>query len=159
MQVTWIQDPGKFTFVLLDPDHNDDQGQPAMAGDVNLFWSIDDDDGDSMIAEVSVMVAEPQSKRKGIAEEAVGLIMAYAVVHLGMKGFRAKIGEGNVASLSMFVDKLGYVEVGRSSVFKEVTLERKLDDVLAEMGKQLKVSRWRERWWGGESEGGGSSND
>jgi hypothetical protein len=40
----------------------------------------------------------------------------------------------------MFVDKLGYTEVGRSGVFKEVTLERKVDDVLVEMGKQLKVS-------------------
>jgi len=153
MQVTWIQDPGKFTFILLDPDHNDDQGQPAMAGDVNLFWTNgnnidnidDDDDDDSMIAEVSVMVAEPQSRRKGIAEEAVVQIMAYAAVHFRMKRYRAKIGEGNVASLRMFVDKLGYTEVGRCGVFKEVTLERKVDDVLVEMGKQLKVSRWQER--------------
>jgi hypothetical protein len=36
--------------------------------------------------------------------------------------FRAKIGEANAASQALF-KRLGYVEVGRSEVFKEVTLE------------------------------------
>lgn len=41
----------------------------------------------------------------------------------GVTGFRAKISEDNAASLALFGGKLGYREVGRSAVFKEVTLE------------------------------------
>lgn len=36
--------------------------------------------------------------------------------------FRAKIGFSNTGSLALF-QKLGYLEVGRSEVFREVTLE------------------------------------
>ena len=40
----------------------------------------------------------------------------------GITKFRAKIGETNTPSLALF-SKLGYQEVSRSSIFKEVTLE------------------------------------
>lgn len=39
-----------------------------------------------------------------------------------MTKFRAKVGEANGASLALMA-KLGYAEVSRSSIFKEVTLE------------------------------------
>ena len=38
----------------------------------------------------------------------------------------AKIGETNLASQNLFQD-LGYTEVGRSAVFREVSFERRLD--------------------------------
>lgn len=40
----------------------------------------------------------------------------------GVTKFRAKIGEANAPSIAL-MNKLGYVEVSRSSIFKEVTLE------------------------------------
>lgn len=68
------------------------------------------------------MVAEPASRRRGIAAEALQLFMAYGATRLGVSKFVAKIGESNAASLALFQRKLGFVEVGRSAVFKEVTL-------------------------------------
>jgi len=40
----------------------------------------------------------------------------------GVKKFRAKIGEANAASINLF-QSLGYIETGRSDVFKEITFE------------------------------------
>lgn len=57
----------------------------AMAGDVNLYIN---DPEDSKTAEIEVMVAELGSRRKGIAKEAVALMMAFAVQRLGITRFR-----------------------------------------------------------------------
>ena len=54
-----------------------------MAGDVNLFWNDHDDGG---AAEIEVMVAEPRSRRKGLATEALNLLMSYAVTNLVRRG-------------------------------------------------------------------------
>jgi hypothetical protein len=51
----------------------------AMAGDVNLFWN---DFEEPNTAELEIMVAEPRSRGKGLAQEALGLFMAYAVSSL-----------------------------------------------------------------------------
>lgn len=99
-----------------------------------------------------VMIAEPRSRRKGIAAEALHLLMAYAVqdlvrhqhgmcaMHLrsktqqpyrdhslqqrlqGVRCFRAKIGSANTASLALF-RKLGFQPVSHSDYFNEDTLE------------------------------------
>lgn len=45
-------------------------------GDVNLFFH---DEEDSKRAEVMVMIAEPGYRRKGLAQEAVRLMMLYGV--------------------------------------------------------------------------------
>lgn len=89
------------------------------AGDVNFFLN---DHDDRSIAEIEIMIAEPSSRRKGIATEALQMFMAYGVSALGVMKFRAKIGEDNSSSLQLF-QKLGYQEISRSAVFKEVTLE------------------------------------
>ena len=41
-----------------------------MVGDVNLFWNDHDDEVGT--AEVEIMVAEPESRRKGIARRRFG---------------------------------------------------------------------------------------
>ena len=51
----------------------------VMAGDVNLFWN---DHDDAHAAEIEVMVAETRSRRKGLACEALRLLMAYAATQL-----------------------------------------------------------------------------
>ena len=51
----------------------------GMAGDVNLFLN---DPEDRHLAEIEVMIAEPLSRGKGLAYEALVLLMLYAVTHL-----------------------------------------------------------------------------
>lgn len=53
------------------------------------------------------------------------MMMAFAVKNLGIQTFRAKIGESNEGSLSLF-KKLGFEETSHSEIFKEVTLELKV---------------------------------
>lgn len=48
----------------------------CQAGDVNLFFTIEDEG--RAAAEIEVMVAEPGSRGKGLAKEALRLLMAYA---------------------------------------------------------------------------------
>jgi RimJ/RimL family protein N-acetyltransferase len=111
-----------------------------FAGDVNFFFN---DHDDHTIAEAEVMVAEPASRRKGLALEALQLFMAYGVKFLAVTKFRVKIGENNAASLALFSEKLGFAEVSRSAVFKEVTLELAVEGEVAqrlrESGEQLKM--------------------
>lgn len=65
------------------------------------------------------MIAEHRSRRKGLAKEAVELMMQYSMSRLGAKGFVAKIINTNVASLRLF-KKLGFVKLKDVAVFKEV---------------------------------------
>uniref|UniRef100_A0A7N0VLX8 N-acetyltransferase domain-containing protein n=1 Tax=Kalanchoe fedtschenkoi TaxID=63787 RepID=A0A7N0VLX8_KALFE len=125
MQLSWLQDPRKQTFIVLDKElvlGEFAHGSPhveAMVGDVNIYMN---DIEDSKVAEVEIMIAEPKSRDKGLGKEAVLMMMAFAVDNFGIRLFRVKIGESNTASLSMF-QKLGFVEVSRSEIFKEVTME------------------------------------
>lgn len=94
------------------------------------------------------MIAEPASRRRGLAVEALQLFMAYGVKFLGVTKFRVKIGENNAASLALFSAKLRFAEVSRSAVFKEVTLELAVEgDVkqrLHEAAEQLKLGVYDE---------------
>eukprot|EP00879_Flechtneria_rotunda_P017786 GHRR01018645.1.p1 GENE.GHRR01018645.1~~GHRR01018645.1.p1 ORF type:complete len:207 (+),score=60.39 GHRR01018645.1:92-712(+) len=146
MQQRWAEDEDKCTFILLDKSLPDTPVTGShgggMAGDVNFFFN----DYDSRsIAEIEVMLAEPSSRRKGIASEALTLFMAYGVKTLGVTKFRAKIGESNGASLALF-SKLGYQAVSRSTVFKEVTLELDIQDAVKEQllaaGQALKITTY-----------------
>jgi RimJ/RimL family protein N-acetyltransferase len=85
-------------------------------------------------AEIEVMIAEAESRRGGLATEALRLFMAYAVRHLGIGRFVAKIGSKNAASLALFSGNggdgndnnqkkgLGFVEFRRVAAFDEVHL-------------------------------------
>lgn len=65
------------------------------------------------------MVAERQSRRKGIAREALLLMMQYSIRFLGVKGFIAKIINTNVPSIQLF-SSLGFSMLKEVPVFKEV---------------------------------------
>ncbi|WIA12789.1 hypothetical protein OEZ85_006420 [Tetradesmus obliquus] len=149
MQRKWAEDDDKCTFILLDRSQPDTPGTGShgggMAGDVNFFFN---DHDDPHIAEAEIMIAEPASRRRGLAVEALQLFMAYGVKFLGVTKFRVKIGENNAASLALFSAKLGFAEVSRSAVFKEVTLELVVEgDVkqqLHEAAEQLKLGVYDE---------------
>ncbi|ESR60970.1 N-acetyltransferase domain-containing protein [Citrus sinensis] len=121
MHLSWCQDPLKKTFIVLDKDlvegtfvHGDPHVE-AMVGDVNIYMN----DLDNLeLAEVEIMIAEPKSRGKGLAKDAVLMMMAYAVENFGIHVFRAKIGESNGASLRLF-QKLGFEDISYSEIFKE----------------------------------------
>lgn len=125
MHLSWTHDPNKHTFIVLDKELIDGgfvHGDPhveAMAGDVNIYMN----DPDNLhVAEIEIMIAEPKSRGKGLGKESVLMMMAFAVDTYKIHTFRAKIGESNTGSLSLF-HKLGFKDVSHSEVFKEVTLE------------------------------------
>ncbi|KAG8348347.1 putative N-acetyltransferase [Trypanosoma vivax] len=70
--------------------------------------------------EVEVMIAESSFRRKGLAEEAVRLLMSYALDKLEASCFVAKILRNNVASVCLFASKLGFCFLREVHVFGEV---------------------------------------
>lgn len=121
----WREDPTKLTFIILDPS----VGPNFMAGDVNLCLLNDEDIGDN-VGEVEVMIAETKSRRKGLAQLAILLIMCYANRFLNVQKFIAKILRTNHASIDLFVNKLGYREYRRVDAFEEIHFYRDLDEEL-----------------------------
>lgn len=150
-QASWAADPRKCTFIIFDRQAaaaGAAGGGPPLAGmcgDVNLFLLEDDDDegGGSgngsgsgggggndgnapgsrgWLAEVMVMVADPASRRRGLAREAVALLMEYGRQHLGVREYVAKVADDNAPSLRLFQDRLQFVEVKRVAAFGEVHL-------------------------------------
>ncbi|CAN4114118.1 unnamed protein product [Withania somnifera] len=125
MQLSWTQDPLKQTFIVLDRElivGNFVHGEPhveAMVGDVNIYMN---DLDDPQMAEVEIMIAEPNSRGKGLGKESVLMMMTFAVDNFKIHTFRAKIGEQNQASISLF-QKLGFKETSYSEIFNEMTLE------------------------------------
>ncbi|KAL2246172.1 UNVERIFIED_CONTAM: N-acetyltransferase 9-like protein [Sesamum indicum] len=110
MQLSWIQDPLKQTFIVLDKKlvvgefiHGEPHTE-AMVGDVNIFMN---DLDDPQMAEVEIMIAEQKSRGKGLAKESILLMMAFAIESFGIHLFRAKIGESNEASLNLFQKLVG----------------------------------------------------
>ncbi|KAF9611229.1 hypothetical protein IFM89_027779 [Coptis chinensis] len=87
----------------------------VMAGDVNIYMN---DSYDSQMAEIEIMIAEHESRGKGLGKEATLMMMTFAIQKLGIQSFRAKIGESNTKSLTLF-RKLGFEESSYSKAFKE----------------------------------------
>lgn len=107
----------------------------GMIGDVNLYWNDHDEPN---TAEIEIMIAEPQSRRKGIASEALNLFMAYAIHNLGVTKFCAKIGDRNKASQQLFA-RLGYRQESHSDIFKEITM-------VLDRGKDVESDRSFDVW-------------
>ena len=122
---SWQQSEDKLTFIVLD------RADGAMAGDVNLFfhpWLREEGQAEHAVAEVEVMIGEPAARRKGLASEALQLMMDYAAAELGTRRFVAKIKMVNEPSLALFGSKLGFTEVDRDEGFGEVEMHRQQPD-------------------------------
>ncbi|KAF9922030.1 N-acetyltransferase 9 [Linnemannia zychae] len=129
MQESWRVDENKCTFIILartseeqeiTPDNALDQ---PMVGDVNLFFN---DHDDPYSAEIEIMIAEPDYRRKGMGLEALRMMMTYAYQSLGTKRITAKISTENKGSIQLFLTQLGFIQISYSQIFEEVTLERSL---------------------------------
>ena len=179
MQESWRDDKEKCTFIVLSRDIVSDLEisslpipnaescappstldrnfigltLPAMAGDVNLFLSEeeeeydeDDDERPSSVAlsqsaseagteaatqnylqaELDIMVAEKECLRRGIGREACCMMMLYAAKHLSIRRFFCKINEDNASSLALF-RKLGFKQCAYAACFKQYEFELKTE--------------------------------
>eukprot|EP00128_Syssomonas_multiformis_P009653 Colp12_sorted_trinity150504_noHs@8271 len=86
MQQSWHDDPQKLTFIVLDKDRFKDlvDDIDAMAGDVNIFFN---DHDDPKAGELEIMIAEESSRGKGVAKEALKIMMQYGIDKLQMTRF------------------------------------------------------------------------
>jgi RimJ/RimL family protein N-acetyltransferase len=94
-----------------------------MVGDVNIFFNDYDNEkcGDKISGEIEVMIAEAQMRGRGLAREALRLMMTFAFERLNTRKFTAKILEDNQMSLKLF-ESLGFQEISRIPVFQQVNL-------------------------------------
>uniref|UniRef100_A0A183BTQ0 N-acetyltransferase domain-containing protein n=1 Tax=Globodera pallida TaxID=36090 RepID=A0A183BTQ0_GLOPA len=141
MQRAWRDDPDKLTFIILDRRTMERSGGDeiaSMVGDINAFlcsgqimdfvgeeWNITEGDGrldGRRCFELSVMLAEPGFRRRGIALEACKLMIAYILQRIGESIFIAKIGAGNQPSLALFRNRLSFSDCAFSEVFESITL-------------------------------------
>ena len=90
-----------------------------MVGDVNLFLHP----YLYPAAELEVMIAHSPSQRRGIATEALHLLMAFARTSFHVHSFIAKVGGANDASLRLFRERLGFEDVAYVDVFDEWELK------------------------------------
>lgn len=121
-QLSWHTDPSKLTFLIRDRTRND-----VLCGDINAFLSTffpedyDEEDGSSgLLAELNLMIADKESRRRGIAAEALSLFLKYVEKNIGgVKLFLAKIHTTNANSIHLF-EKLGFTKFKEVACFNEV---------------------------------------
>lgn len=108
-QLDCQQSDTRYMFMILDNTLNF-----ALAGDVDIF--LDEENN----GEINVMIAEKDSRRKGLAKEATLLLMRWALIYLKISKFVAKIQIKNEPSIFLF-QSFGFQETARSEVFGEIT--------------------------------------
>jgi RimJ/RimL family protein N-acetyltransferase len=129
-QESWAVDECKLTFLIRDSTVDPPK---SLCGDINAFFSeyfesdwIDKDEPDSSpsgkLVEINLMIAERQSRRKGIAREALEIFSEYILNNISdVRLFVAKIQMDNMASIKLF-ESLGYREFRRIECFNEIHL-------------------------------------
>lgn len=125
MQISWVVDSNKVTFIILDKAKWEETRNEieSMIGDTNLFFhSIDN----KLAAETEIMIAEQWARGRKCGWEAMLLMMVYGAKLLDVKLYTAKIKTFNEISLNMF-KKMGFIEMGRSAIFDEITMEKEAD--------------------------------
>lgn len=76
-----------------------------------------------IIGELSVMIPQAPSRRKGFASDAIRSVMSYCDETFAVDKYVAKIKHGNEASHRLF-EKLGFITESCSEVFGETTMVR-----------------------------------
>ncbi|KAH9600501.1 GNAT domain [Trypanosoma melophagium] len=102
-------------------------------------------ENDERCFEISVMIAEPLFRRRGLGAEAVRLLLSYALDKLGATTFVAKILNTNNSSIQFFTNKLGFTKLKEVPVFNEVHYYKRFSNNaekeawMAEVGYKLDV--------------------
>ncbi|KAJ3505232.1 hypothetical protein NLJ89_g7525 [Agrocybe chaxingu] len=169
MQQKWQVDEDKLTFIILSREPGvlaDDAGKVLptderlaklpMVGDVNIFLygtipsqeqsssvALTDEEEEGFYAEVEIMIAEPSFRRKGLAIEALQLMLGYATgcpeafstqfpssslhnlptspLNISPHYLVTRINDTNHASIRLF-EKLGFQVTKRVEVFHEIEM-------------------------------------
>lgn len=90
-----------------------------MAGDIDLFKGQQDDEEKECALEINFMIAEKESRRKGLAQEAIRMVGGWAKEELKASKLTAKVLEENQASQHLLL-KMGFQECGTNEKFKEI---------------------------------------
>jgi methionyl-tRNA synthetase len=129
-QLRWESDQSQLIWVLID----DKTGN--IAGDINCFFQIDDDESSpeatapSYIAELNLMIAKDY-RRCGLASLIIQKMKQRAISYCQdifqskIDRFIAKIDDQNVASIKLF-EKLGFLHHRHLPCFNEVHMIYKL---------------------------------
>lgn len=121
-----------------------------MAGDVNAFLSEiisdpQDDEGEGqptgeLSAELEVMIADASHRRRGLAEEALLLLIHFLLERMpAVSEFVAKVSDGNEPSLRLFTDRLGFHTRRRLDVFEQTELVMDVTEA-----RRRAAAAWRE---------------
>ncbi|KAG6374304.1 GNAT domain-containing protein [Boletus reticuloceps] len=138
----WREDDDKLTFIILA----NGEGDLPMIGDVNIFLKGDPNDED-FEAEVGVMIAEESYRGKGLALEALRLMLSYVTASPALftnpsptlalpnppfpfpirsDSLAVRIGQENRASTRLF-ERLGFVETRGANAFGEKEMRIRQD--------------------------------
>ncbi|CAF4345293.1 unnamed protein product, partial [Rotaria magnacalcarata] len=148
MQQTWLNDKDKCTFIILSKeifDRTHDEIE-SMIGDVNLFLN---DLDDIHCGEIEIMIAQATERHKGYGIETLytfirygnsrvanfikDLFISLAIKTLNITRFIVKIGLKNLPSIDLFTKKFQFLEIEKSEVFQETTMERRVDNDFIEL--------------------------
>ncbi|GMR44556.1 hypothetical protein PMAYCL1PPCAC_14751, partial [Pristionchus mayeri] len=124
MQESWRKDEDKLTFIILDKQKYEESEKDevsSMVGDVNLFIA----EGQ---AEVEIMIADKEQRKRGFGSEAVQMMLGYALEEYDAElEFTAKIGQDNESSIKLFTDNFGFALGSVSEVFREISYKLHLE--------------------------------
>ena len=70
------------------------------------------------------MIGESDSRRKGLGKEALLLGFRYVIEHLHATSILARISDDNVASITLFKEKLQWAVESHSDVFSETSFRK-----------------------------------
>lgn len=158
MQKSWREDGDKLTFIVCLPLSSTNSSSleenrivvpqktdapERMVGDVNLFLRFDDDDDDSVVGELELMIAEKQNQGKGFGRASLLAFLRYILSSQDgivaeflqtaenkqtskkeISYFSVKIGQTNARSIALF-ESLGFTKVTlEPNYFGEFELRR-----------------------------------
>lgn len=140
-QISWLKDPKKYTFILLEPmtkeknnltDFESINSEHTLKwkelikpiGDVNLFFHDYIEENE---AEIDIMIGDKTARGKGYSKEAVKIMLEFGYSFYRKEKFIAKIKSENYISRKLF-ESIGFEFKKEVRVFDECIYELDFGD-------------------------------